>query len=312
MTTPAPRFAGVVPPTVTPLTEEGEVDVDSLERLVERLLDAGVDGIFALGSSGETVFLTDRQRDRALETIVKTVGGSVPVLAGCIEPTTPRVLERAAASAALGADGLVVTAPFYAIVGPHETERHFRSIAAAVELPLLAYDIPVCVHTKLPVDLLTRLAADGVLAGVKDSSGDDVAFRQLVLSIAENAPDTGFSLLTGHEVVVDAMMLAGGSGCVPGLGNVDPAGYVRLHRACAEGDWAAARREQDRLTRLFRIVDAADPATSAGATRGVGAFKTALALLGVIAGNTVSLPLRPLDAGETARVRTQLELAGLL
>ncbi|MGK5671274.1 dihydrodipicolinate synthase family protein [Micromonospora sp. URMC 106] len=312
MTIPAPRFAGVVPPTVTPLTEEGEVDVNSLERLVERLLAAGVDGIFALGSSGETVFLTDRQRDQALETIVKTVGGAVPVIAGCIEPTTRRVRDRAGASARLGADALVVTAPFYAIVGPHEVERHFRSVAASAELPVLAYDIPVCVHTKLTTDLLTRLAVDGVLAGVKDSSGDDVAFRQLVLAIAEHAPGAGFGLLTGHEVVVDAMMLAGASGSVPGLGNVDPAGYVRLHRACVGGDWDAARREQDRLTRLFRIVDAADPATAAGATRGVGAFKTALALLGVIDSNAVSLPLRPLDADETARVRTQLELAGLL
>ncbi|MEU7933546.1 dihydrodipicolinate synthase family protein [Micromonospora echinofusca] len=312
MTTPAPRIAGVVPPVVTPLTEEGTVDVRSLERLVERLLAAGVDGIFALGSSGETVFLTDNQRDQVLETVVKTVGGAVPVIAGCIEPTTRRVLDRAEASARLGADGLVATAPFYAIVGPHEIERHFRSLASSVELPLFAYDIPVCVHTKLSTDLLTRLAADGVVAGVKDSSGDDVAFRQLVLRIAERAPDTGFSLLTGHEVVVDAMMLAGASGSVPGLGNVDPAGYVRLHRACVGGDWDTARREQDRLTRLFRIVDAADPATTAGATRGVGAFKTALALLGVIDGNAVSLPLRPLDADETARVRTQLELAGLL
>ncbi|MDO3702782.1 dihydrodipicolinate synthase family protein [Micromonospora sp. C28SCA-DRY-2] len=312
MTSPAPRFAGVVPPTVTPLTEEGEVDVSSLERLVERLLDAGVDGIFALGSSGETVFLTDPQRDRALEVIVKTVGGAVPVIAGCIEPTTRRVLDRAEVATRLGADGLVATAPFYAIVGPHEIERHFRSLAAGVELPLLAYDIPVCVHTKLSTGLLTRLAAEGILAGVKDSSGDDVAFRQLALSIADHAPGTGFSLLTGHEVVVDAMMLAGAAGSVPGLGNVDPAGYVRLHRACTGGDWAAARREQDRLTRLFRIVEAADPATSAGATRGVGAFKTALNLLGVIASNAVSLPLRPLDAAETARVRTQLELAGLL
>ncbi|MGC4821486.1 dihydrodipicolinate synthase family protein [Micromonospora sp. DT63] len=312
MTTPAPRFAGVVPPVVTPLTEEGAVDVASLERLVERMLAAGVDGIFALGSSGETVFLTDSQRDQALETIVKTVGGTVPVIAGCIEPTTRRVVDRAEASTRLGVDGLVATAPFYAIVGPHEVERHFRSLAAAVELPLLAYDIPVCVHTKLSPGLLTRLAADGVLAGVKDSSGDDVSFRQLVLAIAEHSPNADFSLLTGHEVVVDAMMLAGASGSVPGLGNVDPDGYVRLHRACVDGDWDAARAEQDRLTRLFRIVDAADPATAAGATRGVGAFKTALALLGVIDSNAVSLPLRPLDADEAARVRGHLELAGLV
>jgi 4-hydroxy-tetrahydrodipicolinate synthase len=99
---------------------------------------------------------------------------------------------------------------------------------------------------------------------------------------------------------------------VPGLANVDPDGYVRLHDACVAGDWATARTEQDRLARLFRIVGAADPATTAGATRGVGAFKTALQLLGVIDSNAVSQPLRPLDEVETGRVRVELERAGLL
>jgi 4-hydroxy-tetrahydrodipicolinate synthase len=312
VTSPTPRFAGVVPPTITPLTPEGAVDTASLERLVSRLLEAGVDGIFALGSSGETVFLTDEARDQVLEVTVKTVGGQVPVLAGCIEPTTPRVLARTSAAERLGADAVVVTAPFYAIVGPHEVERHLRAVASATDLPVLAYDLPQCVHTKLSGALLAQLAAEGVLAGVKDSSGDDVAFRQLVLALRDRAPEADFSVLTGHEVVVDGMMLAGASGSVPGLGNVDPDGYVRLHQACLAGDWESARREQDRLTRLFRIVDAADPATTAGATRGVGAFKTALTLLGVIDSNAVSLPMRPLDDVETERVRAQLVESGLL
>jgi 4-hydroxy-tetrahydrodipicolinate synthase len=292
--------------------EGGGVDVASLERLVERQLEAGVHGLFALGSSGETVFLTDAERDQALEVIVKTSGGAVPVLAGAIEPTTPRVFERVRAAERLGADAIVATAPFYAIVGPHEVERHFRAIAQATDLPLLAYDIPVCVHVKLSVDLLTRLAVEGVIAGVKDSSGDDVAFRQLVISMRDNAPEVDFSALTGHEVVVDGMMLGGASGSVPGLANVDPEGYVRLHDACVAGNWTEAQAEQDRLTRLFRIVDAPDAATTAGATRGVGAFKTALALLGVIASNVVSLPMRRLDEAETGRIRETLVASGLL
>lgn len=309
MTTPT-TFTGVIPPVVTPLTDDGDVDRASLERLVQHLLDGGVDGLFALGSSGETVFLTDAQRDVALEVIVRAAGGAVPVLAGCIEPATPRVLERVSAAERLGADAVVVTAPFYAIAGPHEVERHLRSVSAAGTVPVFAYDIPVCVGRKLPLDLLLRLAADGVLAGVKDSSGDDVAFRQLRIGLDDQG-DTGFSLLTGHELVVDGMLLAGASGSVPGLGNVDPAGYVRLHSYAEKQDWQAARAEQERLARLFRIVDAPDPATTAGATRGVGAFKTALHLLGVIDSPAVSLPMRRFDVIETARVREQLELAGL-
>lgn len=309
MNQPTP-YSGVVPPVVTPLTEAGEVDVASLERLVAHLLGAGCHGLFALGSSGETVYLTDAQRDVALEVIVRTTAGQVPVIAGCIEPTTRRVIDRVAAAERLGADAVVATAPFYTLVGPHEVERHFRAIAAASSLGVLAYDIPVCVHVKLAADLQLRLARDGVLVGVKDSSGDDVSFRQLTVAVREEGLD--YALLTGHEVVVDGMLLGGADGVVPGLGNVDPAGYVRLHDAAARGDWAAARAEQDRLVRLFRVVDAADPATTQGSTRGVGGFKTALQLLGVIDTNQVSLPMRPLDATETARVRGVLESAGLL
>ncbi|MET8333673.1 dihydrodipicolinate synthase family protein [Streptosporangium canum] len=304
-----PRFSGVVPPIVTPLTPDGEVDAPSLERLVEFLVEAGVTGLFALGSSGEAAFLTDARRDRALEVVVRTAAGRVPVLAGCIETTTARVIERAEVAAKLGADATVVTAPFYTRIHPLEIDRHFRAVRAAVDLPMFAYDVPVSVHTKLAVDQVLALAADGVIDGLKDSSGDDVGFRQVVLGAA-GLP--GFSALTGHEVVVDAMMLAGADGAVPGLGNVDPHGYVRLVRACAEGRWADAKAEQDRLTRLFRIVDAASPETAGGSTRGIGAFKTALALRGVIASGTVSPPMRELTADETRVVASHLDEAGLL
>ncbi|GAA6526336.1 dihydrodipicolinate synthase family protein [Intrasporangium sp. DVR] len=310
MTTTAP-IQGLVPPVVTPLKDDLTVDSGSLERLVARMIDAGVDGLFALGSSGETALLDDAQRDRALEVIVKTADGRVPVLAGAIEPATARAVERARAAERLGAQAVVATAPFYVIVGPHETERHFRSVGAAVDVPLFAYDIPACVHSKLSNDLIVRLASDGVIAGVKDSSGDDVAFRQLLLSVAD-AGLTGFATLTGHEVMVDSMLLAGASGSVPGLANVDPAGYARLHAAVAAGDLAGARAEQERLTRLFRIVEAADPATAAGMTRGAGSFKTALHVLGIIDSNAISLPLRPLDSTEAERIRQILDSVGLL
>lgn len=304
-----PRFSGVVPPIVTPLTSDGVIDVPSLERLVDFQIEAGVTGLFALGSSGESAFLTESQRDQALEVVIRAAAGRVPVLAGCIETTTGRAIERAQVAEKLGADATVVTAPFYTRVHPLEVDRHFRAVRAAVDLPMFAYDVPVSVHTKLSVDQILSLAADGIIDGLKDSSGDDVGFRQVVLGAAGIS---GFSALTGHEVVVDAMMLAGADGVVPGLGNVDPHGYVRLIQACTEGRWTDAKAEQDRLTRLFRIVDAVDPATAGGSTRGVGAFKTGLALRGVIASAAVSLPMRELTTEETRGVAACLEEAGLL
>ncbi|MGW6271473.1 dihydrodipicolinate synthase family protein [Streptomyces sp. NPDC055060] len=308
MTSRTPRYRGVIPPVVTPLDADGEIDRPSLERVVGHLIDGGVSGLFALGSSGETAYLTPGQQDEVVKVITAVAAGQVPVLAGAIETTTNRAVERARAAAGLGADAIVATAPFYTRTHATEIDRHFRDLAAAVDLPLLAYDVPVCVHSKLDPELLLPLAADGVLAGVKDSSGDDGSFRRLVLGARELSD---FSVLTGHELVVDAMMLSGADGSVPGLANVDPHGYVRLHEAAVRGDWAAAKAEQDRLAGLFDIVRAADPGTASATAAGLGAFKTALMLRGIITTRVMSPPMRSLDDTETATIADCLRRAGL-
>lgn len=299
---------GVVPPLVTPLTPAGEVDRPSLERLVAHLLEAGVDGIFALGSSGEVAFFDDDTRRTVLEVVTHAVGGQVPVLAGVIDMQTNRVLAHVREAERLGVQGIVATAPFYAITGPEEIETHFRTLGNQASVPVFAYDIPVCVHTKLDAALLVRLGVEGVLAGVKDSSGDDVGFRRLVTQNREAG--SPLTLLTGHEIVVDGAYLAGADGCVPGLGNVDPAGYVRMDRAHRDGDWKAVRDEQDRLAALFEIVFT--PRDRVGPAAGVGAFKTALQLLGIFDSNTMSLPMRALEQHDADAIRQVLQRAGLV
>lgn len=148
-------------------------------------MSGGVHGLFALGSSSEVAFLTDRQRDTVLRTVVETVAGRVPVLAGVIDMTTPRVLVHAEAAREAGADALVATAPFYARTHPVEIAHHFRTLRARVDLPLYAYDLPVSVHSKLSVALVRELAEDGTLAGLKDSSGDEGGLRRSSSSSAD-------------------------------------------------------------------------------------------------------------------------------
>lgn len=302
------HLSGVVPPVITPLTANREFDAESFARNLERLIDAGVHGLFVLGSSGETVFLTDAQRREVLATAIEVSAGRVPVLAGVIETQTNRVLEQIRMAEELGADAAVATAPFYALGGLPQVERHFRVLADNTELPIFAYDIPVCVHVKLPAELLVKLGRSGVIAGVKDSSGDDVAFRFLAASNA--AAGHPLSLLTGHEVVVDGAYLSGANGSVPGLANVDPYGYVRQWNAFQAGDWEAVRAEQDRLAELMTIVGVTNDITGFGA--GVGAFKTALRELGVIASNQVSEPVTALGDHDAAGIREILVRTGLL
>ncbi len=294
----SPTFRGIVPPVLTPLTTEGEVDVASLERLVDHLVTEGVHGLFVLGSTGEVAYLTDEQRDLVVRTVVRAADGRVPVMGGAIDLTTARVVERAKALVAAGADAVVATAPVYALNDLDEIERHLRAVAAAVDVPLFAYDIPVRVRTKLPADLLVRLGVEGVLAGVKDSSGDDVGFRRLVAANA--AAGHPLEVLTGHEVVVDGMLLLGADGVVPGLGNVDPGGYARLWQAAQAGDWTRAREEQDRLAALFEIVFQAQGRS--GDASGVGAFKVAMRHLGIIPEATMAFPVEQLDDATVAKI----------
>ena len=306
MTLPPGRLTGVIPPVCTPLTPAGAVDTRSLTRLVDHLAGAGVDGLFVLGSSSEAAYLTDHQRRLVVETVTRHVAGALPVLAGAIDMTTPRVLAHAETALAAGADAVVATAPFYARTHPVEIARHFQLIAKHTGAPLLAYDLPSSVHSKLEADLVLGLAADGTLAGLKDSSGDQATLR----SVAIGAPD-GFSVLTGSELLVDTALQFGAHGVVPGLGNVDPHGYVRIVRHAAAGEWDLARAEQERLLALFAMVDAAPPERMGRGSAAIGAFKAALRLLGVIDHATTAEPQVPLSADEEARVAELLRAAGL-
>ena len=301
-------FSGVVPPVVTPDTPDHQLDVVSFERSINRLIEAGVDGLFFLGSSGEVVFATDERRDQIVREAVRIVDHRIPVLVGIIDTETERVLEHGRRALALGADALVATAPFYALGGPADVEEHFRILHQELDAPLFAYDIPVCVHTKLPWKMLARLGAEGVLAGVKDSSGDDVSFRYLVQENEKNGHP--LTLLTGHEIVVDGALLSGADGSVPGLANVEPEGYVRMWKAAQEGDWAEVKREQDRLNEISHIFDVTSGVQGYGA--GVGAFKCALNLMGIFDSDQMPRPVKPLDGQNREAIKQVLIANGLL
>ncbi|MBB4684300.1 dihydrodipicolinate synthase family protein [Amycolatopsis jiangsuensis] len=307
----APKFAGIIPPLCTPLHDDFTVDTASLRRHIDFQLEAGVHGVFVLGSSSEVAFLPDRQRQVVIETAVDQVAGRVPVLAGCIDMTTLRVAEHLKTAEAAGADAMVVTAPYYTRTHSAEIDLHFRLLHDGTELPIFAYDIPVAVHTKLDRQLVLALAADGVLAGVKDSSGDEAGFRFLLKGRRERGLDS-FAVFTGSELLVDSALALGADGAVPGLGNVDPAGYVRIHDHFRTGDTAAARREQERLLSLFGITDVAPPARMGRGSAALGAFKAAMKMRGFIDNAVTAPPQLPLNAEELLQIKEKLAESGLL
>lgn len=305
----AAKFAGILPPLVTPLTDSGEIDFDSLDKVVDHLIDGGMHGLFVLGSTGEMAYLTDSQRVEVISAIAKRNAGRLPILVGAMDMTAGRVIEQARRAIEAGADAIVATAPVYALNSPGEIAEHFRQIATAIDVPLFAYDIPVRLGgVKLSPELLVQLGKEGVLTGVKDSSNDDVSFRRL---LAQNkAAGTPLLLLTGHEMVCDAMLLAGADGLVPGFANVDPIRYRELWDAAGVKDWDKAVELQEQINDEFEIVF--KPKGRGGDGTGVGAFKIAMAELGIIASPRQSRPLGDFTDEDIASVREVLTSTGLL
>lgn len=300
-------FGGVVPPLCTPFTADGAVDVGSLERLVEYQIEGGVTGIFALGSTSEVGAMNDAQRREVLELTVKFVNGRVPVLAGIIAMSTGSAIDYARMAEELGADSIVAVGPFYIRPSQEEVKHHFRLIHQATSLPIMAYHIPFNVQTVITTQTLAELAEEGIIAGVKDSSGEEANFRAIVQALAEFPH---ISVFTGSELTVDYAIFTGADGVVPGLGNVDPAGYRRLYNAATAGDWDTAKAEQKRLTDLFAIIRQATPGRVGFTSSALGGFKTALRELGVIDTNVMATPMTPLNDEEAGRIREVLAAAG--
>lgn len=303
------NFGGVVPPICTPFNDHGEVDVASLERLLRFLIEGGVTGIFALGTTSETGAMTDAQRTTVIEATVSTVAGQVPVIVGALASSTNATIEYAVQAELLGADAVVALGPYYHKFNDTEIANHFRAVAASIDIPTIAYNIPQMTQTDLSSNVVITLAKEGVIAGLKDSSGNEASFRNTVIN---TRGIEGFSVFTGGEVTVDYSMYAGAAGIVPGLGNVDPAGYRRLFDAATAQDWDTARAEQERLQKLFSILSQATPGR-VGITSGViGGYKTALREMGVIESNAMAVPFQPLNDEESARIRAILVEVGLV
>jgi len=303
---------GVVPPVCTPFTADYEVDEKSLRRLINHLIDGGVHGLFVLGSTSEVAYLTDKRRADVIRIAIDETKGRVPVVAGAIDMTTFRVNDHVRAAVEAGIDGIVLTAPFYVRTHPEEIALHFKLVKEACgDVPLYAYDIPVAANgVKLETSTVLKLAKEGVIQGLKDSSGNDAGIRAVVLG-AKKLGLNDFVVLTGSELTVDSALMGGAHGVVPGIGNIDPVGYVKIFDYVAAGDYKSARAEQERLTEMFGLVDVGAPSRMGRGSSALGAFKASLKLLGIIEDGRTAPPQIPLNSEEIAAIIPFLKNAGL-
>ena len=293
------QLSGVLPALVTPLTEDGSVDEPGVVRLIEHVLAGGVTGMLALGSTGETASLDETARRAMLAATVRAAGGRVPVICGVAQSHLAAAQSEVTAAASLGADAALVTPPFYYLIDQPTVLAFYRTLAAGSKVPILLYNIPQYTKVVAEPETVARLAREGVIAGIKDSSRDFEYFER-VCRATRDLPQ--FRVFTGSDTMLLASLAMGGAGTICGAANVAPAWPVRIYDAFQRGDWSGAREHQDQLVDLvMRLRGGVFP----------GAIKAALEMQGVC-GPWLAKPIAPFDTGAKASLREQLSAWGLV
>ncbi len=296
---------GVVPPLITPLTGPDTLDVAGLERLIENILGAGVNGLFVLGTTGEAPALSYRLREEMIARTCRLAAGRVPVLAGIIDTAHREAVRLACKAAEAGASAVVVAAPYYFPASQADIAAYLERIAADSPLPVLLYNAPTNTHQVLAPATVRRVSELPNVAGLKDSGFNMIYFHTL-LWMFRDRPE--FTLLVGPEELTAEAVLMGGHGGMCGGSNFYPYLYVDLYKAAAAGDLDEVRRLQCRVMEISSTVYQVAPGEPSSYLRGL---KCAVSLMGLCQ-DVFAEPLQPFSPEQRDRVRQHLAAAGLL
>ena len=294
-------------PILTPFTPDEKVDFDSLRRLVDYLIDNGVHGIWAAGTTGEFSALHDDQRIACIEAIVDQVAGRVPIIANVSATSTELAVKLGLALKGAAVDGIAATPPYYYPCAQDELMDHFRYIKDRVGLPLWVYNIPITVKTAVEPTTTFKLAEEGTVAGIKDSSGTGELHAQLVMLCQQKGIDPYRFL--GATFRISSARAVGAHGVIPNIANLVPAIASAAWEAGEAGDVEKARAFDAKLVTSLKVQKLARGGGHNAAT--LGGVKSALVALGVIDHDHLSRPLRSLTDEEKLPIPGILNELGL-
>ncbi len=241
------KLKGIVPPIVTPLHNQGRLDEEGVERLVEYLICGGVSGIFALGTTGEAPSLGDALKRRMLKCVCKAAAGRVPVLAGITDTSFNESLSLAGHAAECGVSALVVAPPYYFPAGQPELFEYISHLVSRLPLPLMLYNMPAMTKVSFDPETVGRVLELPGVIGLKDSSGNMSYFHK-VRELFAKMPEK--SLLVGPEELLAEAVLFGADGGVSGGANIFPKLYVQLYEAAARRDLETVAKLHSKVLRV--------------------------------------------------------------
>ena len=242
-------LSGSLTALITPFAEDGSLDRQALAALVDWQIAEGSHGLVPCGTTGEAPTLTHEEWRLVIATTVEVAAGRVPVVAGCGSYDTAATIARVQEAAELGADAALIVAPYYNKPTQEGLYAHFRRIHDETALPLVIYNIPGRTAVDVSVETLARLAALPRVLDREDATGNlaRVALQRL-------ACGADFIQLSGEDMTAVGFNAMGGVGCISVTANAAPRLCAALQEACRAGDYAAARRLQDRLAPLHRAL----------------------------------------------------------
>ncbi|WP_159884857.1 4-hydroxy-tetrahydrodipicolinate synthase [Paenibacillus puerhi] len=280
--------AGIIPAMITPFNREQQLDEAALRQLTRRFVNAGVHGLFGLGTNGEFFSLTTDEKLRVAEILLEEAGGRLPVYIGAGCAGTLETIRLAVRLEQMGADALTLITPYFLTFTQQELIGHFQAVAAATNLPIVLYNIPARTGNSLQPKTVAELSQVPHIVGIKDSSGSFDTILQL-LELA--GPD--FAVLAGTDSLILPTLLAGGQGAVAATANVFPEVLLSIYELWSEGRVVEAEQEQRKLRALRS-------AFSLGTLPSV--LKEAMNMIGLPAGEP-RLPVQPLSPSTRAELQ---------
>ncbi len=288
-------FQGSLVALVTPMNDDGSLNLDDLRRLIDWHVSQGTDGLVVVGTTGESPTVTVAEHEQLIAKAVEFADGRVPVIAGTGANATREAIELSRFSRSVGAAAGLSVVPYYNKPTQEGLYQHFCAIADAVELPLILYNVPGRTVADLSNETVFKLASHPNIIGIKDATADLFRASELIA----HAPP-GFSCYTGDDGTAAPFLLLGGQGVISVTANVAPAKMAQLCRAAREGDIATTRTIHNALLDLHRLLFIeANPIP----------VKWALAEMGLIR-HGLRLPLTPLSRPHHYPLREALRIAG--
>src|SRR6266851_7391705 len=284
------NLTGIIPPLVTPMQANEDIDLPRLRNLINHQLSKGVHGIFVLGTTGEFYSLDPSEKQQVIATAVQVTEKRGPVIAGTGAETTREAIRLSKLAEKEGADAVSVITPYYISPTQAEIADHYRRIADSTGIPVILYNNPaVCGGVKIDIETVAKLSEHPNIIGVKDSSGD---LQNLIEYVRVSNP-AKFAVFQGRDTLIAPALQFGAAGAVPGTCNIVPDYCVGIYEAFRRGDMAAAKNLQMKLSplRLGMVIGTAP-----------GAIKAAMNLLGQAVGPS-RLPIAPLPQDKQEKLR---------